>query len=163
MAAENAALIRYLDKERAHALGILAELDDETLGTAKLASGWTALGMIQHLAIDVERFWFGAVILGDEAVIKGLANGTAWQVAPGTPAVTILDLYRRECERANRVLAAVDTDAAPAWWPDFMGEFRLNTNREVVLHVLTETSGHAGHLDAWRELVDGRQYFVLGQ
>ena len=28
-------------------------------------------------------------------------------------------------------------------------------------HVITETACHAGHLDAARELIDGRQHLVL--
>jgi hypothetical protein len=28
--------------------------------------------------------------------------------------------------------------------------------------VITETACHAGHLDAVRELIDGKQYLVLG-
>jgi hypothetical protein len=31
-----------------------------------------------------------------------------------------------------------------------------------MLHVITETAVHAGHLDAVRELIDGRQWLVLG-
>ncbi len=34
--------------------------------------------------------------------------------------------------------------------------------RVVMLHVLKETACHAGHLDAVRELIDGRQWIVLG-
>jgi hypothetical protein len=30
--------------------------------------------------------------------------------------------------------------------------------REVILHVITETATHAGHLDAARELLDGRTW-----
>jgi hypothetical protein len=30
-----------------------------------------------------------------------------------------------------------------------------------VLHVLVETATHAGHLDAVRELIDGRKWLVL--
>jgi Protein of unknown function (DUF664) len=29
------------------------------------------------------------------------------------------------------------------------------------MHVITETAVHAGHLDAVRELIDGRQWMVL--
>jgi hypothetical protein len=29
------------------------------------------------------------------------------------------------------------------------------------MHVITETAVHAGHLDAVRELIDGRQWIVL--
>ncbi|WP_370544393.1 DUF664 domain-containing protein [Frondihabitans sp. VKM Ac-2883] len=31
----------------------------------------------------------------------------------------------------------------------------------TVLHVITETAAHAGHLDIARELIDGRQNLVL--
>jgi hypothetical protein len=31
----------------------------------------------------------------------------------------------------------------------------------VLLHVVTETACHAGHLDAARELTDGRTWMVL--
>jgi hypothetical protein len=30
-----------------------------------------------------------------------------------------------------------------------------------MLHVITETACHAGHLDAVRELIDGRTWMVL--
>jgi hypothetical protein len=30
-----------------------------------------------------------------------------------------------------------------------------------MLHVVTETACHAGHLDAARELIDGRRWLVL--
>jgi hypothetical protein len=30
-----------------------------------------------------------------------------------------------------------------------------------VLHVVTETAAHSGHLDAARELIDGKQHLVL--
>jgi hypothetical protein len=30
--------------------------------------------------------------------------------------------------------------------------------REIILHVITETAVHAGHLDAARELIDGRTW-----
>jgi hypothetical protein len=33
--------------------------------------------------------------------------------------------------------------------------------RSVVMHMVTETAVHAGHLDAVRELIDGGQWLVL--
>jgi hypothetical protein len=53
-------------------------------------------------------------------------------------------------------------DTPPAWWPDFFApSFHLDTLRQVMLHVIAETACHAGHLDAVRELIDGRQWIVL--
>ena len=33
--------------------------------------------------------------------------------------------------------------------------------RDTVLHVITETACHAGHLDAARELIDGQTWLIL--
>lgn len=38
------------------------------------------------------------------------------------------------------------------------GGWRLDSLFEVVQHVLVETACHAGHLDAARELLDGRTW-----
>ncbi|MFC7479388.1 DUF664 domain-containing protein [Luedemannella flava] len=38
---------------------------------------------------------------------------------------------------------------------------RAGRCRGLLLHVITETATHAGHLDAVRELIDGRTWFVV--
>ncbi|AZP22188.1 DUF664 domain-containing protein [Streptomyces aquilus] len=163
---EVSALLRVLDSQRRHVLGILDGLEgaeEEALRRPVLPSGWHCLGMVRHLALDVERFWFRAVVAGDEEVIRALPSGDeAWRVAPGVPAAAVLDGYRREAELADEVIAAIPADAALAWWPhDLFGEPHLHTLRDVLLHVITETACHAGHLDAARELIDGRRWLVL--
>lgn len=160
---ETTTLLRYLNDQREHALGILEGLDEEALRRPAMPSGWTCLGMIQHLALDIERFWFRAVIAGEQAAIDELADiADAWQVDPGLPAESVFDAYRQEIERANAIISTTSLDAAPAWWPpDLFGDWRLDTVREVILHVVTETACHAGHLDAARELIDGRLWFVM--
>jgi hypothetical protein len=78
------------------------------------------------------------------------------------PADAVLHLYRREIQLADAIISATDLDTAPAWWPeDLFGSFRLDDLREIMLHVITETACHAGHLDAVRELIDGRRWMVL--
>ncbi|MFI1408420.1 DUF664 domain-containing protein [Streptomyces sp. NPDC020707] len=160
---EVTALLRSLHGQRRHVLGILDGLDAADLRRPVLPSGWDCLGLVQHLALDVERFWFRAVVAGDQAVIHGLTSGDeAWKVDPEVPAVDVLDRYRREAELADTVISAAPADAALAWWPhDLFGEPHLHTLRDVLLHVITETACHAGHLDAARELIDGRRWLVL--
>jgi hypothetical protein len=71
-------------------------------------------------------------------------------------------IYQRQIELANAVIAATALDAAPAYWPEELWpNWRLHDLREVMLHVITETAVHAGHLDAARELIDGRRWLVL--
>lgn len=153
-------LLAVLASQRRHILGALDGLDDEALRRPVLPSGWSCLGLVNHLALDDERFWFRAVVAGERAVIDSLA-GDAWRVDPATPAQEVLARYREEIERADAVIAATPLHAAPAWWPDFFPNFRLDNLGEVMLHVITETACHAGHLDAARELIDGQQWMVL--
>ncbi len=148
--------------QRQHVLGILEGMTDADLCRAVLPSGWTCLGMVNHLALDVERFWFRAVIAGERAVIDELATtDDAWLIEPGVHAEQVFDRYRRECTLADAVIAEMSTSNAPAWWPDeSFGSWRLHSVREILLHVITETACHAGHLDAARELVDGRTWLT---
>lgn len=162
MVDERAMLLSYLNAQRNHVLGILEGLSEEDLRRPVLPSGWTSVGLVQHLALDVECFWFRAAIAGEQTVIDELADaGDAWQVSSDIPAEEVLDLYRKEIDRANAIITATSLDTAPAWWPDFFGDWRLHDLREVILHVITETGCHAGHLDAVRELIDGRRWLVL--
>jgi len=158
---ESRALLSSLNDQREHVLGILEGLPAEALRRPVLPSGWTCLGLVQHLAIDVERFWFRRVAAG-EPLDDAAEPANAWEVAPDVPAVAVLGLYRQEIELANAIIAATPPDAAPAWWPDeLFGSWRLHDLREIILHVITETACHAGHLDAVRELIDGRTWLIL--
>lgn len=157
---EAAALLSSLTDVRDHVLGVLEGLPGEALRRPVLPSGWTCLGLLRHLALDVERFWFRAVIAGETVDLE--QGDGAWQVSPDVPAGDVLDLYRREVSLANRIIASTPLDAAPAWWPpDLFGDWRLNDVREIILHVITETAVHAGHLDAVAEIIDGRQWIVI--
>ncbi|MCK2220436.1 DinB family protein [Actinomadura sp. ATCC 31491] len=154
------ALVACLDAQRRHVLGILEGLGEEALRRPVLPSGWACLGLVRHLSLDVERFWFRAVVAGGPDVIDD--GDDAWRVDPQVPAEAVLRDYRREIEAANAVIGtAVSLDAPPAWWPPGrFGDWRLRSLREVILHVIAETACHAGHLDATRELIDGSTWFV---
>jgi hypothetical protein len=162
-AAERRALLASLNAQRGHVLGILEGLADDALRQPVLPSGWTSLGLVQHLTLDDERFWFRGVIGAEESVTASVTAGepNAWKVSDGVSASAVLDAYRQQSALADAVIAIADLDAAPAWWPaDLFGDWRITTNRGVILHVITETACHAGHLDAARELLDGRQWVV---
>lgn len=159
---EKAVLRAYLDAQRKHVLGILEGLSEEDLRRPVLPSRWTCLGLVQHLALDDERFWFRAVVAGEQFVIDRIAEGgDAWQAPLEIPAKDILDLYEEEIERSNAIIADTSLDDPPAWWPDFFPNFRLDNLRDVLLHVIAETACHAGHADAARELIDGKRWMVL--
>jgi Protein of unknown function (DUF664) len=158
---EASGLLATLESQRTHVLGILDGLPDEALRRPVLPSGWTCLGLVQHLALDVERFWFRAVIGGDPGALDD-APEDAWQVGPEVASESVLALYQREIALADAVILETPMDQPPAWWPDdLFGDFRLVDTREAMLHVIAETACHAGHLDVVRELIDGRRWQTL--
>jgi hypothetical protein len=162
-ASETNVLLGHLNAQRRHVLGILEGLDEDDMRRTVLPSGWNCLGLLQHLALDDERFWFQAVVGGDRTVIDQVTNAPedSWKVGPDVPVERVFDLYREHMDRSNAIIEATPLDGEPAWWPDFFPNFRLDNLREVILHVLTETAVHAGHLDATRELIDGKTWLVL--
>jgi hypothetical protein len=87
------------------------------------------------------------------------SQASAWQIDPGLPAADVLDRYRHEAFLADAVIAA--SSQMPPWpggpSPGVSGS---STIFVVLLHVITETACHAGHLDAARELIDGQQWLV---
>jgi uncharacterized damage-inducible protein DinB len=156
-------LLTHLGAQRCHVLGVLEGLGEGELRRPVLPSGWTILGLVQHLTLDVERFWFSAVVAGDQRAIDGLAKGDeAWQVSADASASVVFGKYRNEIDRANQIIGSVLLDAKPLWWPaEQFGDWRIESLREIILHVMEETACHAGQLDVVRELLDGKQWLVL--
>jgi hypothetical protein len=155
-------LLDHLHGARRHVLGILEGLDEAAMRRPVLPSGWSCRDLVHHLALDDERFWLRGVVAGDPEVIEQVTLHPieGWRPDAALSAADVLDLYRREIELGDAALRAADLDAPPRWWPDFFGDWSLDSVHEVVLHLLVETATHAGHLDAVRELIDGRQWIV---
>jgi uncharacterized damage-inducible protein DinB len=171
---ETRALLSSLNNQRNHVLGILGlpdldgdqhmeRLPDDALRRRVLPSGWSCLGMVKHLTVSDERFWFRGIVAGDPACVRTSDEAAAetWQVGADTRADAVFDAYRQEIELANAVIADTSLEAPPAIWPvEMWPNWRLPDTRAVILHVITETACHAGHLDAVRELIDGRQWLA---
>ena len=156
---EQEALLACLGQQRDHVLGILEGVPGQALREPVLPSGWTCLGLVRHLALDVERFWFRSIITAEP--VELCEGAQAWQIDDGTPPRAVFDLYRQEIDRANVIIKSTPLDTPPARWPGEWSGWRLADLREVMLHVIAETACHAGHLDAARELIDGHQWMVL--
>ena len=153
-----------LQVQRNHVLGILEGLSDEQLRRPVLPSGWSALGMVKHLALDDEHYWFRCIVGGESLDFfgeRGDEARSAWLVGPDESVEHVLDLYRDETARANAIIEATPLDAPPRQRDPWWGDWEVPDLRFVMLHVITETACHAGHLDAARELLDRRQWIVL--
>jgi hypothetical protein len=137
---EKELLHRHLRGTREHVLGIVDGLDDAAMRRQVLPTGWTCLSMLSHLTYDIEQFWFPAVMAAEPD----------------------LAAYQESTERSDAIIDALPLTAPPGWWPDALfGDFRLADLSEIIMHVVVETATHAGHLDAARELIDGRTWLVL--
>ena len=151
----SASVMPWLQAQQQRVLGVVQGLDDEAMRRPVLPSGWSCAGMIQHLTVGT-RFWLEEVMRDkhpDEPVRDDFA------VDPGRSIESVLDDYRHGIRAATAGIQATPLDTRPAWCPQEMfGEWRLDTLHDVLLHLLVETSCHAGHLDATRELLDGRTW-----
>lgn len=157
-------LHEYLGEARTHVLGIIDGLDDAQLHEPVLPSGWSCIGLVNHLAVDVERFWFRAVMADDRTAWASFerSDGLAWEVPADVSPRNVIALYEEEIRRADQIIATTSLDAAPLAWPaDQFGSFRFGSLRQLILHVILETACHAGHLDVVRELLDRRQWMVI--
>lgn len=164
MSDETQILLQFLDTERDHVLGILEGLSEDQLRRPVLPSGWNCLGLVKHLALADEHYWFRSVVGGESFDFFPQGVNAEWQVDPGESAEDVFNLYRNEIKRANTIITTTPLDTAPRQPDPRWGDWgsRFSDLRVVMLHVLKETACHAGHLDAVRELIDGRQWIVLG-
>ena len=164
--AQAAALLHFLNAQRGAVLAILDGLTDEQLNAAVLPSGWTPLGLVEHLT-DAEWRWFQHGVCGvpwEQATWRLRADpqdstGSEGGDEPGfvsrRPSAEVIDDYRAMCARNDAVVAerSLDTPLADPDTPEV--EDDVADLRWVVLHLIEETARHAGHLDVVRELIDG--------
>ena len=106
-------LLRYLNAQRKHVLGILEGLSEDQLRQPVLPSGWSCLGMIKHIALADEHYWFRSIVGGEPLDFFPMGPNAEWQIAPDESADDVFGLYRDEIERANGVIAATPLDMAP--------------------------------------------------
>lgn len=149
-------LHRYLQEGRdalAWKLDGLAEYD---IRRPMVPTGTNLLGLVKHVAC-VEIGYFG------ETFGRPFANPLPWdESAPNSDMFASADesrdfitgLYRRAQAHSDETIAALSLDAIGhvPWWPAERNEVTLH---RVLVHMIAETSQHAGHADIVRELVDG--------
>jgi len=160
---ETEELLYFLDMQRNHVLGILEGLSEEQLRRPVLPSGWTCLGMVKHLALADEHYWFRSIVGGEPLDFFPEGPNAEWQVPPEESDQDVFGLYRDEIDHSNAIIAATPLDMAPRQpdprWKEWGIEFP--DLRFIMLHMIKETACHAGHLDAVREIIDGRQWIVM--
>jgi hypothetical protein len=165
---ERELLLGRLTAQRHHVLGAVQGLSDEQLRRAVLPSGWTIVGLLRHLTLGLERYWFHTVMGGEPLDYwpdhdDGHGGPADWRVADDEPPARVIEEYRSAIQTSDEVISALHLDSPPRlpepWWDE--AGMRVPDLRSVIVHVVIDTATHAGHLDAVREILDGRQHLVL--
>jgi uncharacterized damage-inducible protein DinB len=154
-----AMLHRYLRRQREQLLAKLDGLDDRQVRLPMTPTGTSLLGLIKHVA-SVDLGYFGDTFgrphgedlpwLAEDAAM----NADMWATAEESRE-DIEALYRRAWAHADATIEALEleTTGSVPWWP---ADRRVVTLQQMLVHMITETSRHAGHADIVRELIDGR-------
>lgn len=73
---ERAALGWFLQAQRRSVLAIVDGLSEDDMRQSVVPSGWTPIGLIEHLG-HAERFWFQEVVAGMTNPPRGSTQGNA--------------------------------------------------------------------------------------
>jgi uncharacterized damage-inducible protein DinB len=147
---ERSTLEQCLDAYRKDVLGRLDRVTDAQAAARLLpATDMTIGGIVKHLA-QMEDLWFTHKLLGRDfpepwASGPGEDEDWAWRSAAADSIDQLRDLYVAACERSR---------AAAAGFPELDDRAALVSFgkapvslRWLLVHMISETAQHAGHLD----------------
>jgi uncharacterized damage-inducible protein DinB len=144
---------RYLEYFRAQVAAKLRALPAGELRYSRLASGWTPLELVKHLAY-VELRWlewgFEGRDVGDP---WGDQRDGLWYVAPDETLDGLLATLDAQAARSGKVIATHALDEAGQPGERWDGD--PATLERVLLHLLQEYARHVGHLDIICEVAGG--------
>jgi hypothetical protein len=149
-------LHEYLGTARSAILWKLDGLSEYDVRRPVTPTGTNLLGLVKHLTM-VEAWYFGRTFnrpfpeplpwWDEDAEV----DADLWATEDETRADTV-GCYRRACEHSDGTIRELDLESTGVvpWWstPDV-------TLHQMLVHVLSETSRHAGHADIVREQLDG--------
>jgi hypothetical protein len=154
---EKADLLQTLAKHRAFLRQTVAGLTDEQAGLRSTVSELCLGGLIKHVA-GVERGWAGFIVDGAEGMYREPVDWEGqFKMQEGETLAGHLAFYEEVARRTDELVAALpDLDASHPLpdQPWFEKGARWSARR-VLLHIIAETSQHAGHADILREAIDG--------
>jgi uncharacterized damage-inducible protein DinB len=157
---ERADLLETLAKHRGFLRYAARDLTDEQAAARPTVSELSVGGLVKHVAY-VEARWARFVEEGPPALAQSghEAHAASFRMEPGETLAQLLDQYeevaRLTAELVER-LPSLDASQPLPEAPWFEPGARW-TARRVLLHVLAETSQHAGHADIVRESIDGQK------
>lgn len=159
---ERADLLASLARHRGFLRQTARGLTDEQAGLRSTVSELCIGGLIKHVALT-ERQWTRFIVEGTSAMTFKASPESArmwldmFKMTEGETLAGLLAQYDRiAAETDDLVRALPDLDAShplpQAPWFETGASW---TARRVLLHIIAETSQHAGHADIIREAIDG--------
>jgi uncharacterized damage-inducible protein DinB len=177
--AERADLLAELAVARASLINTTRGLTDEQAGERPTASALCLGGLIKHVAAG-EESWMRFVLEGPSAMDYALPDGVTWeqfmtgtareypawairrqndfQMLPGDTLAGVLARYQRVAARTDEIVATIPDLSATQPLPEapWHEPGARHSVRRVLLHIIAETTQHAGHADILRETIDGQ-------
>jgi hypothetical protein len=159
MSDERTDLINALAKHRGFLRQTAQGLTDAQAARTTTVSTLCIGGLIKHVSA-VERLWTQFVVDGPaafEAAFGTESYEDGFRMTPGETLASLLGGYEevgRATEKLIGDLPSLDDDQPLPDRPWFEPGARWSV-RAVLLHILAETSQHAGHADIIRESLDG--------
>jgi uncharacterized damage-inducible protein DinB len=164
-AGERADLLETLNQHRFFLRKTVSDLTDEQAALRSTVSRLCLGGLIKHVTA-VESGWVDFIVGGPDALTEAkewTAEETAerwaakFAMLPGETLADLLERYDDVARHTDDLVATIgDLDAShplpEAPW--FEPGARWSARR-ALLHIIAETSQHAGHADIIRETIDG--------
>jgi len=144
----------HLEQNREIAISKVHGLSWDQATTRLGASATSAAGIIRHLT-DVERWWFRRHLAGDNDVPfrwSDTEEDLEFVFSDDDNLDAVIADYEAACAESREITARYElTDQAIR--ADHTGE--RPSLRWIYVHMIEETARHNGHLDIYRELLDG--------
>ncbi|WP_243791847.1 DinB family protein [Saccharopolyspora gloriosae] len=176
---ERADLLAELAAAREALIATTRGLSDEQAGARPTISELCLGGLIKHVT-TTEQGWMRFVLEGPSAMSFALPEGVTWndfmtgaateypqwaidrqldfQVLPGETLAGIVERYERVAAETERIITtlpslSVKHPLPEAPWHEPGDE---HSARRVLIHIIAETTQHAGHADILRETINGK-------
>jgi hypothetical protein len=169
---ERADVLDALQKHRGLFRYTVQGLTDEQASTRTTASDLTLAGLIKHVT-QVEKEWSRFIVEGPAdrpdvdwanidwsnppAEVLEYQNG--FRMVDGETLAGLLDDYAAQAAATDELLLSVPSldDSQPLPEAPWFTRGDRWTARRVFVHILAETTQHAGHADIIRESLDGQK------
>lgn len=138
---ERETLCALLQYQRESLVRKVLGVSEHDAGRRLVASDTTLLWLMQHIAW-AETLWI---------VERFAGTGTAAALDAADTLDAAVDRYRATWQRVDSIVTDSELDETCR----NIGDDPLVNLRWVLMHLLEETSRHAGHADILRELIDG--------